>query len=79
MKTILIGFFIIASASATAQEKMKDHPAAVRSIDGIVKEMLRIVSGEKGKLRNWKAFRNLFLPTAHFTVVSHCDSFPQPA
>jgi hypothetical protein len=43
-----------------------------------VKEMLRLVSGEKGKPRDWERFRNLFLPTAQFTVLNHNDSLPQP-
>ncbi len=33
--------------------------------------MLRIISGEQGKVRDWEAFRNLFLPTANFTVLYH--------
>jgi hypothetical protein len=47
---------------------------AVNSIDGIVKEVLQIISGDKGKHRDWNAFRNLFLPTARFTVLNHNDT-----
>lgn len=80
MKKILIGLFILvlASKNLTAQEKMVADTVASKSIDGIVKEVLRIVSGEKGKIRNWEAFRNLFLPTANFTVLNNNDSIPQP-
>ena len=39
--------------------------------------MLSLVSSEKGKQRDWERFRNLFLPTAQFTVVNHSDSIPQ--
>ena len=78
MKNILTAFFLFASANLFAQNKMAADTDAVHSIDGIVKEMLRIVSGEKGKSRNWDTFRNLFLPTAQFTVVNHSDSLPQP-
>jgi len=79
MKKILLVFFILISATTlTAQEKMSADTNAVKSIDGIVKEVLRLVSGEKGKTRNWEALRNLFLPTATFTVLNNSDSIPQP-
>jgi hypothetical protein len=79
MKRILLVFFILISAmTLTAQEKMLFDTNAVKSIDGIVKEVLRLVSGEKGKTRNWEALRNLFLPTATFTVLNNNDSILQP-
>lgn len=78
MKNILIGVFILISTNLAAQEKMVADTTAVKSIDGIVKEVLRIISGEKGKTRDFEAFRNLFLPTANFTVHSHDESIPQP-
>ena len=79
MKKILLVFFILISATTlTAQEKMSADTNAAKSIDGIVKEVLRLVSGEKGKTRNWEALRNLFLPTATFTVLNNSGSIPQP-
>ena len=51
---------------------------ATQSIEGIVKEMLNIITIEKGEKPDFKAFRNLFLPSATFTVHSHNDSFPEP-
>lgn len=78
MKKILIGLFILVSTSLTAQDKMTADTTAFKSIDGIVKEILRIVSGENGKTRNWEAFRNLFLPTANFTVLNNNDSILEP-
>lgn len=78
MKKIAIGLFILVSTSLAAQDKMAADTNASKSIDGIVKEVLRIVSGENGKTRNWEAFRNLFLPTAGFTVLNNNDSIPQP-
>jgi hypothetical protein len=79
MKKILLVFFILISTrTLTAQEKMSADTNAVKSIDGIVKEVLRLVSGEKGKTRNLEALRNLFLPTATFTVLNNSDSIPQP-
>ncbi|AHF15615.1 hypothetical protein NIASO_11545 [Niabella soli DSM 19437] len=51
---------------------------AVKSIDGIVGEVLRLQSSERGKTRNWKALRNLFLPTATFTILNSKDSLNRP-
>ncbi len=49
------------------------------TIDGIVKEVLRIISGEENKVRDWDYFRSLFLPTAHFTIVNHSEEIPAAA
>jgi len=78
MKNTLIGIFILIATSLTAQEKMVADTTAVKSIDGIVKEVLRVISGEKGKVRNWDVFRTLFLPTANVTVHSHDEFNPEP-
>lgn len=79
MKRALLLFFIfISTLNLQAQETMTSDTNAVNSIDGIVKEVLGLVSGEKGKERNWEALRNLFLPTATFTVLNNNDSIQQP-
>lgn len=78
MKKILIGLYVLASTSLDAQQKMGANTIALKTIDGIVNEVLKIISVEKGQTRNWDAFRNLFLPTAHFTVHNNSDSIPQP-
>ena len=78
IKKILLGFLILISTNLKAQQKIVDDSSAVKSIDGIVKEVLKIISGEKGKKRNWDDFRNLFLPTVHFIVLNNNDSIPRP-
>lgn len=60
------------------QEIMNTDSTSVTSIDGIVKEVLKIISGNEGKVRDWKTFRNLFLPTAHFTILYNDAEFPEP-
>lgn len=64
--------------SLKAQEIMLPDTNAVKSIDGIVKEVLRLQSGKSGQTRNWKALRNLFLSTATFTILNTSDSLHQP-
>lgn len=78
MKTSLIVVLVLLTGSLRAQETMLADSTAVKSIDGIVKEVLRIISGESGKTRNWEGFRHLFLPTAKFTVHSHDNTNKQP-
>jgi len=51
---------------------------SVNSINGILNKMLSIISGEKGKKRNWDDFRKLFLPTAYFIVLNNNDSTLRP-
>ena len=78
MKNNFTILFIFISSLASAQEKMVTDANALKLIDGIVKEVLRMISGEKGKIRDWEAFRNLFLRSATFTVLNHNDSIRQP-
>lgn len=69
---------IFITSNVIAQAQTVADTAAVHSIEGIVKEVLHIISGTEGKQRDWESFRNLFLPTADFTILNHDDSFPQP-
>ena len=77
-RIILLSVLINSVLVLKAQEMMMPDTNAVKSIDGIVKESLRLISGQKGKLKNWDALRNLFLPTASFTVLNNNDSIPLP-
>jgi hypothetical protein len=79
MKAISLLFCLFYStANLKAQEIMMPDTNAVKSINNIVKEVLRLQSSESGKARNWEAFRNLFLPTATFTILNNGDSLRQP-
>lgn len=52
MKIILVYlFFLISASSLIAQEAMLTDTNAVKSIGGIVKEFLRLQSGDKGKTK----------------------------
>lgn len=78
MTKLLPALFVLCSMQPMAQEAMETGPEALKSIDGIVWEVLSILSGEEGKVQDWDVFRNLFLPTATFTVLYHSDGFPRP-
>lgn len=77
MRSLFIGVICLMVAQAHAQVPSGPRLEPVQSIDGIVKEVLKIVSGEKGQARDWETFRSLFLPTAHLTVKSHDPSQKQ--
>ena len=69
---IIFVFLVFNSAlGLKAQETMLPDTNAVKTIDDIVKESLRLISGQKGRSKNWDALRNLFLPTATFTVLNN--------
>ncbi|MGQ1787797.1 hypothetical protein [Saccharicrinis sp. GN24d3] len=77
MKKIVFVVIFLISFSLKAQQRGRNSDPT-KSIKGIVKEVLNIISGEEGKERNWDAFRNLFLPTARMTVVYHDEDHPIP-
>jgi hypothetical protein len=79
MKLTLLCIFLSVSVILPAQETMTVDTNAVHSIDGIVTEMLHIISGEEGKKRDLEALRNMFLPTAQLTVLYHTDQMPVPS
>lgn len=79
MKKIIIALLVILPMSLKAQDGIPVDTAAVRTIDGIINEMLNLTTRVKGESREWDTFRNLFLPTATFTVLYNDNSFPQPA
>lgn len=67
MKQFLLLVLLLPGA-ILAQEVMTANLEKLESIDGTINEMLRVVNGEKGKERNWKAFKGLFLQSCNFTV-----------
>ena len=69
---LFIAFLLSFSPQLTAPGKsINQGNSAVKTIDGIVNEVLHIISGKNiGKI-NLEAFRELFLPTAQFTVLMH--------
>ncbi|HEY4154683.1 MAG TPA: hypothetical protein VGM24_04630 [Puia sp.] len=78
MKIIWTFFFFLGSLISSKAQEMLPDTNALKSVDGIVKEMLRLESGKKGQIRNFKALRNLFLPTATFTILNDSDFAGQP-
>ncbi len=78
MKHLLIGVLIILSPELIAQDKLLADTTAVNSIDGIVNEVLEIITVDKGEKIDLEKFRNLFVPTARFSIINHDDSMPQP-
>ena len=69
---------MLCSTSALSQTVVTSKTDATATMDGIVAEVLNIVSGPKGKVRDWDAFRTLFLENATFSVLYHDDSLTLP-
>lgn len=67
MKKILLVVLLIFTNNLFAQTKNEE---AVKTIEGIVGETIRIISGKKGVKRDWEAFRNLYTDDAKITIVS---------
>jgi hypothetical protein len=74
---VLVLFSFVHLTILKGQEIMSPDTNALKTVGGIVKETLRLISSEKGKTKNWEALRNLFLPTATLTVLNNNDSVVQ--
>ena len=62
MKNLIICFAIVAAAfQVTMAQTIKEpNPADVSSLDGIMKAIYDVISGDAGKPRDWDRFRGLF-------------------
>ena len=78
MKKIFFAVFLFSSLIGYAQEPSNVNPKALNSIDGIVNELLRLISREKGEVRDMEEVRKLFLEGARFSVHTHDDSMEIP-
>lgn len=61
INTILLTLILTASAAAQAKEA---NPADVGTLDGIIKAVYDVISGDAGQKRDWDRFRTLFHPSA---------------
>jgi hypothetical protein len=60
MKIAAFLFTILAFQTAIAQTPKEAEPADVSTLDGIMKAVYDVISGEAGKARDWDRFRSLF-------------------
>src|SRR3954470_18325658 len=62
MKNLIICLAIIVAAFQVtmAQTTKEANPADVSTLDGIMKAVYDVISGDAGKPRNWDRFRTLF-------------------
>jgi len=74
MNRLHIVLLVLITTNLHAQDKNE----ALQSIDGIVNEVLNIISIKKGETIDTTTLRNLFLPTANFSVHTHNDSISSP-
>lgn len=52
------------------QEKLSHH---IKAIDTMTRVLLKVISGEAGENRDWKRFKNLFLPGASLTGMTYSE------
>ncbi len=72
MKKIVVLLFLLPGVFyLSAQDFVKLDSSVVETIDGTINESLKIISGERGKKRNWESFRQLFTPNAQISVLNH--------
>ncbi|WP_179335530.1 hypothetical protein [Winogradskyella costae] len=69
--TFLILIFSI-SFSVIAQEK-KDYTSKVATIDSTIATLYSVISGDKGKARNWELFKHLFREDAKLIPIGKKD------
>ncbi len=74
----LIILILFSTLVLAAQKNIVTDTNSVKSIEGIVKKVLQLVSVKKGQQRDWDALTNLFLPTATFTVLNNMDTTNRP-
>jgi len=68
---ITILFVLFGNLYLSAQNLTELDSSIVKTIDGTINESLIIITGERGKKRNWESFRQLFTPTAQISVLNH--------
>ena len=71
MKKISLLILLTVTLSSFGQTNETNPTEAVKTIDGIINESLKIITGERGINRDWEAYRNLFTPNAQLTVLNH--------
>lgn len=72
MKTaIFSSFLFLLNYNIHAQDRQDIDTNIVKTIEGTIGETYKIITGERGKNRNWEAFRQLFTPDAQISVLVH--------
>ena len=59
---LLLSFAAIAQPPTASQQPKAADPKDVGSLDAIMKAIYDVISGEKGKPRDWDRFRSMFHP-----------------
>lgn len=63
MKYLLLYLFINIGFLAPIHSQ-EDYSQDVESLDNIMTTLYAVISGEKGEIRDWARFKNLFIPEA---------------
>ncbi len=67
-KGLVVALF---ATSMCALPDQTEFAADTETVEGIVSALYEVISGEKGQLRDWGRFRNLFLPEGRLIGTAH--------
>jgi hypothetical protein len=60
-RTLILIVVLVATLQTTMAQTTKEaNPADVATLDGIMKAVYDVISGDAGKARDWDRFRSLF-------------------
>lgn len=72
MKNLAILVFVLVASGLTANAQSLDHKylSKVQTLDSTIETLYGVISGEKGKERDWDLFKYLFHPDAKLIPTS---------
>jgi hypothetical protein len=78
MKPFFVLLFLSFSLTLSAQQNQLEQAEAVKTIDGLLTRMLDLLSVEKGNKIDTALLRELFMPNATLSTLSHDDNYAFP-
>ena len=63
-KIYLLSYFLIICISSNTNAQTDNYVSKVKTLDSTITTLYKVISGEKGEVRNWELFKYLFSPDA---------------
>lgn len=68
-QVLMVVFFLVHSSAEGQTSVIQTVPAALTSVDGVVKRLYEVISGPAGQRRDWDQFRQLFRSEARLNAM----------